>query len=187
LPGSAQTDSGGKAKVVLVEDKEFPELAQRVKGFEEVLAKCGGCSIVENVESTIGTMAQRLPCAVASSLSRHQDANYLVAPFDSNAFFAGEGVRQAGRAGTVKVTGYEGDPQTIAAIRAGAQAMTIANPAEWMGWQAVDELARSFAGEKAANIPVAFRLIDAENAPDTEGWTGDLDYAAEFRKLWGMP
>jgi ribose transport system substrate-binding protein len=130
-------------------------------------------------------MAQRLSGAVASSLSRHPDATYLVAPFDSNAFFSSEGVRQAGRTGTVKVTGYEGDPQTIAAIRAGAQSMTIANPAEWMGWQAADELARAFAGEKAANVPVPFRLIDAENAPNTEGWTGDLDYAAEFRKLWG--
>lgn len=178
-------DSGGTAKVVVVSDNEFPELAQRVKGFEEVLKTCGGCTIAENVESTIGTMAQRLPGAIASVLSRHPDANYLVAPFDSNAFFASEGVRQAGRTGAVKVTGYEGDPQTIAAIRAGAQAMTIANPAEWMGWQATDELARSFAGEKAANVPVPFRLIDAGNAPSTDGWTGDIDYAAEFRKLWG--
>ena len=117
-------------------------------------------------------------------MSRHPDANYLVAPFDSNAFFAGEGVRQAGRAGAVKVAGYEGDPQSIAAIRDGNQAMTIANPAEWMGWEAVDELARAFAGSPAADAPVPFRLIDAGNAPTTAGWTGDVDYAAAFRKLW---
>ncbi|WP_170117011.1 sugar ABC transporter substrate-binding protein [Phyllobacterium sophorae] len=179
--------SAGTAKVILVEDNEFPELAQRVKGFRETLSGCSGCSIVENVESTIGTMAQRLPGAVASALSRHPDASYLVAPFDSNAFFAAEGVRQAGRSGAVKVTGYEGDPQAIAAIHSGVQAMTIANPAEWMGWQAADELARAFAGEKAANISVPFRLIDAENAPQTAGWTGDLDYEAQFRKIWGKP
>lgn len=180
-------DSGGKAKVLLVEDNEFPELALRSKGFnEELAAACPGCAIVETVESTIGTMAQRLPGAVASALSRHPDADYLIAPFDSNAFFAGEGVRQAGRAKTVKVAGFEGDPQTLQAIRAGAQAMTIANPAEWMGWQASDELARAFAGAHAANVPVPFRLIDAENAPDTAGWTGDLDYQAEFKRLWGL-
>lgn len=178
-------DSGGKANVLLVEDKEFPELAERVKGFRDVLASCAGCSIKENIESTLGTMAQRLPGAVASALSRHADADYLVAPFDSNAFFASEGVRQAGRSGKVKVSGYEGDPQTIAAIHSGTQAMTIADPAEWMGWQAADELARAFAGDKPANVPVPFRLIDKDNAPKTEGWMGDLDYQAEFRKLWG--
>lgn len=180
-------DSGGDAKVLLVEDNQFPELALRSKGFkEELAAACPGCTIVEPIESTIGTMAQRLPGAVASALSRHPEADYLVAPFDSNAFFAGEGVRQAGRDGTVKVAGYEGDPQTIQAIRDGGQAMTIANPAEWMGWQAADELARAFAGAPAAEVPVPYRLLDAENAPETAGWTGDLDYRAAFKKLWGL-
>jgi ribose transport system substrate-binding protein len=180
------SDSGGDAKILLIEDKQFPELVQRVDGFREALAACAKCEIVESVESTIGTMAQRLPGAVAAALSRHPDADYVVAPFDSNAFFAGEGVRQAGRSDTIKVTGYEGDPQTIEAIRAGGQAMTIANPAEWMGWQATDELARAFSGGAAANVPVPFRLIDGENVPQTAGWSGDLDYAAQFKTLWGV-
>ncbi len=65
--------------------------------------------------------------------------------------------------------------------------MTVANPAEWMGWQAVDELARSYAGEKPANVPVPVRLIDATNAPQTAGWLGgDLDYQTKFSALWGV-
>jgi len=179
-------DSGGDAKIVLVEDRQFPELAQRVEGFREALAACSECSVVESVESTIGTMAQRLPGAIAAALSRHPDADYVVAPFDSNAFFAAEGVRQTGRSDAVKVAGYEGDPQTIQAIRDGMQAMTIANPAEWMGWQAADELARAFSGAPAANVAVPFRLIDRQNAPETAGWLGDLDYAAAFKGLWGV-
>ncbi len=35
-------DSGGKAKVLLVEDKEFAELNQRVEGFKTGLAACSG-------------------------------------------------------------------------------------------------------------------------------------------------
>ena len=94
-------------------------------------------------------MAQRLPGAIAAALSRHPEATYVIAPFDSNGFFANEGVRQAGRIGQVKVASYEGDPQTIAAIRDGQYAMTIADPAEWMGWQATDELVRAFANSRA--------------------------------------
>lgn len=177
--------SGGTAKVILVEDPIFPELVQRGVGFRQGIANCSGCKIVESVESTLATMAQRLPGAVAAALTRNPDANYVIAPFDSNGFFANEGVRQAGRTGKVRVGSYEGDPQTVAAIRGGDYAMTVADPAEWMGWQATDELARAFAGAAPANITVVDRLIDKGNAPSTEGWLGDVDYKAQFRKLWG--
>jgi ribose transport system substrate-binding protein len=181
----AEVDSGGTAKIILVEDPIFPELVERGLGFRESIASCSGCEIVEAVESTLATMAQRLPGAVASALSRHPEATYVIAPFDSNGFFANEGVRQAGRIGQVKVGSYEGDPQTVAAIRDGQYAMTIADPAEWMGWQAVDELARAFAGAEPSNLEVTYRLIDSTNAPKTEGWLGDVDYQGEYKTLWG--
>ncbi len=180
------TDSKGQAVVILVSDKIFPELVERVSGFKEELAKCAGCKIVETVDSTISEMAQRLPSAVAAALSRHPDAQYVISPFDSNGFFASEGVRQAGKSAKVKVASYEGDPQAIAAIHDGNYAMSIADPAEWMGWQAADELARAFAGQPAANIPVAYRLIEKDNAPTTAGWMGDVDFRAQFKKLWGV-
>jgi ribose transport system substrate-binding protein len=180
------TDSNGQGVVILVSDKVFPELVERVNGFKEELAKCGRCKIAETVDSTISEMAQRLPSAVAAGLSRHPEAQYVISPFDSNGFFAAEGVRQAGKSAKVKVASYEGDPQAIAAIHDGKYAMTIADPAEWMGWQAADELARAFAGQPAADIPVAYRLIEKDNAPSTAGWTGDLDFRAEFKKLWGV-
>jgi ribose transport system substrate-binding protein len=179
-------DSGGKAKVILVEDRIFPELVERSTGFRKALKDCNGCEIVETVDSTIATMAQRLPGAVAAALSRHADATYVIAPFDSNGFFANEGVRQAGRMGNIKVASYEGDPQTIAAIRDGQYAMTIADPAEWMGWQAADELVRAFAKDQPSNVLVAWKLIDKDNAPNTPGWFGDVDFRAEYKRLWGI-
>ncbi len=177
-------DSGGKAKILIVEDRQFPELAERVAGFKAEIAKCAGCEVIGNVESTIGTMAQRLASAVATELTRHPSVDYIVAPFDSNAFFVTEGVRQAGLTGKVKVAGYEGDPQAFDAIRKGTQAVTVANPAEWMGWQAVDELNRAFNNVPAVNMPVPSRLIDKGNVPDTKGWMGDLDYKAQYEALW---
>jgi ribose transport system substrate-binding protein len=162
----------------------FPELVERSTGFRQALKDCTGCEIVETVDSTIATMAQRLPGAVAAALSRHPEATYVIAPFDSNGFFANEGVRQSGRIGQVKVASYEGDPQTIAAIRDGQYAMTIADPAEWMGWQAADELVRAFAKAPPSNVAVAWKLIDRDNAPNTPGWFGDVDFRAEYKRLW---
>ncbi len=179
-----EVDSHGSAKIILIEDPIFPELIQRSKGFRDGIASCAGCEIVETVESNLATMVQRTPGAVAAALSRHPEANYVIAPYDSNGFFASEGVRQAGRSGTVRVGSYEGDPQTLAAIREGQYAMTLAGPAEEMGWQAVDQLARKFSGMEAESPLVTYRLLDAENAPDTAGWLGDVDYKSKFLKLW---
>jgi ribose transport system substrate-binding protein len=179
-----EVDSKGSAKIILIEDPIFPELIQRSVGFRESIASCAGCEIVETVESNLATMVQRTPGAVSAALSRHPDANYVIAPYDSNGFFASEGVRQAGRSDTVRVASYEGDPQTIAAIHDGQYAMTLAAPAEEMGWQAVDQLARNFAGMEAESPLITYRMLDAGNAPDTAGWLGDVDYQAEFLKLW---
>jgi ribose transport system substrate-binding protein len=179
-------DSQGKAHVLVVEDREFGELRQRVTAFGEEIKKCSGCKAVGSVDITLGTMVQRLPGLISAQLSANPDIDYIVVPYDSAAFFVGEGVRQAGRTGKVKIAGYEGDPQTIDAIHNGTQAATIADPAEWMGWQAIDELNRSFAGGPAQNTPVVFKLIDKNNAPDTKGWLGDYDFKAEYRKLWGV-
>jgi len=179
-------DSHGKARVLIIEDREFGELRQRVEAFKKEIAKCAGCAVVASEDTTLGTMVQRLPGLISSQLGAHPDANYIVVQYDAAAFFVGEGVRQAGRTGKVKVVGYEGDPQTIDAIRTGTQAATIADPAEWMGWQAVDELNRSFAGAPAQNTPVVFKLIDKSNVPNTKGWLGDYDFKARYRKLWGL-
>lgn len=179
-------DSEESAQVLVVEDTEFETLTERVKGFEEGLAKCDGCNVVETVNSQIGTMANTVPSAVASALSSHPEINYVVSPFDSNAIFASQGVQQAGKEGQVKVVGYEGDPQAVSTIREGGiEVATAADPAEWMGWQADDELARAMTGQKAEETPVPWKVIDATNLPKSNTWTGDIDYQSEFEQLWG--
>lgn len=180
-------DSGGKAQVILVEDNEFPELRQRVAGFQQELAKCSTCKILTTVQSQIGTMAQKLPQAIVSALQSNPGATYVISPYDSNALFASEGVQQAGRTTAVKVGGYEGDPSAIAAIRAGhIQAATIADPTAWMGCQAIYELTRAFAHQAEVNVPTRWMLVTKSNVPAGSRWTGGLDYASQFRKLWGV-
>jgi ribose transport system substrate-binding protein len=181
-----EVDSHGQGKVLIVEDREFPELRLRVESLQKTMEGCGNCKVVATTDTTIATMAQRVPGAVAGELSRNPSINYIVSQFDTNAFFATEGVRQAGKTGAVKVAGYEGDPQALDLIRTGVQAMSIADPNEWTGWQAVDELNRAFSNVPAENTLVPFRLIDKENVPATKGWTGDLDFRAEYRRLWGL-
>jgi ribose transport system substrate-binding protein len=179
-------DSGGQANVLVVRAPEFPELLQRHEGFTKELASvCPGCQIAGTVDMTLGTMAQRLPQAVISALQRNPKIDYVVAPIDSAATFVSEGVRSAGKGGEVKVSGYEGDPDAVARVHDGdVQAATIADPPEWMGWQAMDALARAFAGQEAETVKVPSRLLVKDNAPTTKGWMGDLDFRSQLEQLW---
>jgi ribose transport system substrate-binding protein len=179
-------DSGGKAKVLMLNEKAFPELVKRNTALtDELAASCPGCEVVDTVEFNIGTMAQQLAGAVTSALQRHPDVTYVVAPFDSSGIFAGQGIRQAGKAGTVKMVGAEGDPNGIQAVQQGAQAVDLATVPPWGGWAAADLLVRHFAGAPVEHAELPQRLFDKSNVPSGKGWTGDVDYKASYAELWG--
>lgn len=181
------SDSKGQAKIILVEDNEFPEIKQRTDAFQAEIKKCSGCKIDTVLQSQIGTMAQQVPGEVTSALQSHPDVTYVVGPYDSNALFESEGVQQAGKAATVKVSGYEGDAAAIAAIRKGQTfAATIADPAEWMGWSAIDEFRRALTKQPAQDVPVSWRLITKANVPSGANYVGDVAFASHFKTLWGV-
>jgi ribose transport system substrate-binding protein len=179
-------DSGGKAKVLMLREKAFPELVKRNTALtDELGAACSGCSVVDTVDFNIGTMASQLAGAVTSALQRHPDVTYVVAPFDSSGIFAGQGIRSAGAAARVKMVGAEGDPNGIEGVQTGGQAVDLATVPPWGGWAAVDLLVRHMAGSPVETAVLPQRLFDKSNVPAGKGWTGDIDYKAAYRELWG--
>jgi ribose transport system substrate-binding protein len=179
-------DSGGKAHVLMLDEKAFPELVERNTALVgELKSQCPGCTVDTTVEFNIGTMAQSLAGAVTSALQRDPNISYVVAPFDSSGIFAAQGIRQAGKAQSVKLIGAEGDPSGITGVQSGAQAIDLATVSPWAGWAAMDLLARRFAGAPVEQTALPQRLFDKSNVPAGKGWTGDVDYAARYRELWG--
>jgi ribose transport system substrate-binding protein len=179
-------DSGGQAQVLVLDEPEFPELGQRNAAVRaELKAACPGCQVVDSVSFNIGTMPQQLPQAVISALQQHPDINYVVAPFDSSAVFASQGITQAGKAGTVKLVSGEGDPPAMSRLQSGAQAADLATVPQWGGWAAVDELVRIFGGQNgAATELLPQRLFTRANALSAPAWPGDINYQAKFESLW---
>ena len=179
-------DSGGKAKVLMLDEKAFPELVKRNTALlDELKAACPGCTVADTVEFNIGTMASQLAGAVTSSLQRHPDVTYVVAPFDSAGIFAGQGIRSAGATARVKMVGAEGDPNGIQGVQSGGQAVDLATVPPWGGWAAVDLLVRHMAGSPVETAELPQRLFDKSNVPSGKGWSGDVDYKASYRELWG--
>ncbi|HEY2055439.1 MAG TPA: sugar ABC transporter substrate-binding protein [Solirubrobacterales bacterium] len=178
-------DSGGSADVLILNAPEFQDPAERNEILEQQLEEaCGGCS-QEVATFSFGTMAEKLSSQVSSALQADPNINYVVAPFDAAEPFVLQGIAAAGRT-EVKLGTFEGDPKAMEGIGQGSHAADVATPNEWVGWAAVDDLARLMGSEKVAPITtVPVRLFTAKNAAEAAGWKGDLDFEGEYLKLWG--
>jgi ribose transport system substrate-binding protein len=180
------SDSGGKAKVVLVREDAFPEIKERQDGLAAELSKCSGCSIVATPQSELASLSNRFPGVITSTLQAHPEAKYIVTPYDAASIFAGQAIRTAGKTGQVKITGFEGDPSAIAALKKGDQAATVADPTHFMGWQVVNETVRALAHQKPTNILNKWRLFTKDNIGEVKGdvYETEYDYRSKFKSLW---
>lgn len=187
-------DSGGDAKVLVVRDDEFPETKVTSDAYTPDLeSECSGCSVEDEVEFTLALASQRLAGEVAQALRQNPEINYIIQPFDTVTTFVEQGIAQAGKTGQVKIVGLGADPPSFEAMKEGSMAESFGTPAEWMGWDAVDGLIRSFAGEPVpklnqqtqSNYDVPERYVTTETPePGPNGWP-DFDYQSKFESLWG--
>ncbi|MBS1843392.1 MAG: substrate-binding domain-containing protein [Actinobacteria bacterium] len=187
-------DSGGNAKVLVVRDDEFPETKVTSDAYKPDLeAECSGCTVEDEVEFTLALASQRLAGEVTQALKQHPEINYIVQPFDTITTFVKQGIIQAGKSGQVKIVGLGADPPSFEALAEGTMAQSLGTPAQWMGWDAVDGLIRTFAGkpvpklnkETQSNYEVPERFVTAETPePGPSGWP-DFDYQSHFEELWG--
>lgn len=188
-------DSGGKANVLLLRDAEFPETETTAKLYPDELKKdCSGCSVSKSVNFTLALASQRLAGNVAQALQQNPNINYIITPFDTIVPFVSQGIRQAGKTGKVKMIGLGADPPSIQAIKSGDEAMSLGDPAEWIGWTAVDAIVRSLAKKDIppadsvtqSSYVIPQRYVTKDNLAGADGWQGDFDYQSKFKELWGL-
>jgi ribose transport system substrate-binding protein len=187
-------DSGGKAKVLVVRDDEFPETKQASDEFATQLKQmCPDCEIADSTDFTLALAAQRLSGKVTQALRNNPDVDYIVPPFDTVNVFIQQGIAQAQKKGKVKIVGVGGDPPSVDAIKAGDEVASVGQAGEWIGWDLVDGLTRIFAGQEVppldqetdSNYVAPQRYITADTELDPQGWQGGFDYQSKYKELWG--
>jgi ribose transport system substrate-binding protein len=182
-------DSQGKAKVLMMSSTDNPALQLRDQGFQEYLKQFADIEFVgETKYVPFSSVGPPLQAQVESILQANPagSIDYIYTPFDGFATFVVNGVQAAGRAGDVKVLGFDGSPQNLAFIRGGrAQVATQATAWGWCSFAAVDALNRVLGGEKFEDKGCPSKVIDKTNVPpEGEVFDGDIDYQAEFKRLW---
>jgi len=133
-------------------------------GFNEVMTASPGVRIVARRDIDL-TREEGLRVA-QDLLVAHPNLKAIYGGNDDIALGAAQALGQAGRTGQVVVTGLNGIPPAIAAVRRGDIGLTVElNPVAW-GRLGMDTMARWLRGERGlGQVNVGHLLVDRSNVP----------------------
>ena len=154
---------GGKGKVaLLLGPAGAPTFRNLEIGYTEVMAKHPGISIVFKTDGPL-TRERGLKNA-EDALVAHPDLAAIYTANDDVALGAVQAVAAAGRKGKTLVTGMNGVPPALKAVKDGSLALTVElKPADW-GRLGVDTLALYLKGTKPPGpVTVPHTLVDQTN------------------------
>jgi ribose transport system substrate-binding protein len=154
---------GGKGKVALLMGPSgAPTFKNLGDGYSEVMAKHPGIQIVFRADGPL-TRERGLKQA-EDALVANPDLAAIYTANDDVALGAMQAVNAAGRKGKTLVTGMNGVPPALRAVKDDNLAMTVElNPAEW-GRLGVDVLATYLKGEKVEpRVFIKHIIIDSGN------------------------
>lgn len=183
-----QTD--GHPRLVFMFDASFGVTDGRKKGTEQFFKDCqaaGGDCKIEGTENFLVTeLTTRVPSLAGQAATKHPDVNAMWMSYDSAQPAISQGLRQKGIATSkVGLYGFDGNTNNLEAIRKGTyQIATMAGPFEWIGWAEIDGLNRMFQGEKPVDGVIRMKLMNKDNLPGSNTWSGDVDYKSGYLKVW---
>jgi ribose transport system substrate-binding protein len=198
-PGKAEADfitvnSDGKANVLFMSTSDLPHITfpERDAFLKELKRVCPGCKAqVMNVPSS---QWNTLQTKTASFIRANPDVDYIVPDFDGMVIFALPGVHSAGAQDKVKIVSFNATPSVMKALKNGDVVVAeTGGPNLLQGWAFADQALRVAAGYPALpEIGVKDRLFTEDNinsinlGAEESTWYGNIDYAAAYKKLWGV-
>jgi ribose transport system substrate-binding protein len=155
--------SGGKAHVAILEGIPGHETGDsRLRGFRDAVKDTPGITIVAsqpaNWERDQGFNVFQ------NMLQAHPDIDSVFACSDLMALGAVEAIAAAGKAGTIKVIGFDALDDAKKAIAAGTMTASVAQFPSEMGKAAIESAVKVIHGEKiAGDIKVKLELVTKDN------------------------
>jgi ribose transport system substrate-binding protein len=187
----------GKVDVLVLADFEFPAVKiGEYKGIMSVLkdkTQCPNCKVTEkqflskNIETQPGSLA-------IAQIQQDPNTNWVWC-YDACMQRVATQVIASGVKTQAHGVGMNGNPPNLQLIQGGKfQVAAIANPYPFESWATMDNLNRVLNKQPAYDWPKALplRIIDKSNVGSlaetdrTIGWTGEIDYESNFKKLWGV-
>jgi ribose transport system substrate-binding protein len=156
--------SGGRAKVAILEGIPGHDTGdQRVRGFRDAVKGTPGVDIVAS--QTANWERDQGFTVFQNMLQANSAIDAVFACNDMMALGAIEAIRAAGKAGSIRVLGFDAVQDARKAIDAGTMAATVAQFPEEMGRVAVESAVKALKGQPLANeVGVRIELVTKERA-----------------------
>jgi len=158
---------GGTGRVAIIDFPEVESVILRTRGFREVMAAAPGIQVVATLPG--GGDKEKSLKAAEDLLQSYPDLDGLFAINDPSALGAVAAVEKAGKAGRVRIVGFDAMPEGRHAVKQGKLYATIVQYPEQIGRQAVEAIARYLAGQEVPPeilIPCTiYRRAEAEADP----------------------
>lgn len=182
--------SGGKAHVLIFGDNEFPGEVSRVEGMQhEFKTLCPDCTVIVQ-DTQVGNLGVRLGRMAQTLLRRNPDVTMVLPTYDAQAIYIVPAIKAADLDNPPVVVGSDAVDGNLNWIRQGnVQVADVGEPDVWCGWAAVDEIARAMLGMPPVDERIPLRLFVKDNLQGVSNDENALfggDYAAAYRKLWGL-
>jgi ribose transport system substrate-binding protein len=177
----------GESKVVHFRETDVRTLLTLADAFTEAMKACSTCEIVDTVEFTGADYGPKLQQKTQQALVQHPETDSVSAGADSTITGGvGAGIRSSQH--KPPAIGWECDASVMPLLKSGIEGACFDFVSEWEGYAAVDAVIRLFAGEKpTTQTGIGIRLVDKEH--NLDGYVpgkGPVDYAAIYRKAWGL-
>ena len=189
----AIADSNGKANVVVLSHNEYAIAKVKSIATKDEIEKCGGCKVVDYVNSPASEAAQRQPQLTTSWVQRFGLPLYATSVGDNDWDFAVPVLRSGGvDPEQAKLIAADGNRSAYDRIRKGDQyqTVTVSEPIELQAWQAVDELNRAFHGAPPSGFVQPPFLVTKDNihseGGDKNTFIPSNNYQAHYLEIWGV-
>lgn len=190
----AIAQSDGKAGVVIFTDSAYAIALAKAQMMRDEVKTCSGCTVLSFEDTPLADTSTRMSQLTTALLQRFGTKwTYTLAINDLYYDFIGPPLISAGRdAGgpPANISAGDGSNSAYERIRGGQfQAATVPEPLLLQGWQVIDEMNRSFAGQPASGYVAPVHLVTIKNV-DLDGGKKDIydpdnKYRDAYKKIWG--
>lgn len=158
---------GGQGKVAIIDHPEVESVIQRTQGFREVMKGAKGIQIVAQLPG--GGQRDVSFKTAQDILERNPDLKGIFAINDPSALGAVAAIEKAGRAGQIKVVGFDGQREAKQAIKDGKIYADAVQYPDRIGTLAIQAVSGYLSGDKVPPqtlIPTGlYRQADAQKDP----------------------
>ena len=181
-------ETGGRGRIITVNDPEFPSIVDTYKGFTEGLKEfCPSCTIAKEMQFQLAGLQTTLPQEFQAALQANPDVNAVWSAYDPVAAAITPVIGRSANPG-VKIVSQNADPSALADLKAGDKPLigSVGSSHEWVGYSCVDQMNRLFdnaldGADRQRTVPI--KLITSTNIT-TVPWDGDVDWKNAFLAAW---